>query len=116
MNATWVRLAAAGALALLGSFGLPPDTHAQVDTGTILGVVTDTSGSVLPGATVTILHEGTSLSLMTVTRADGTYVFTPVRTGSYRIEVEFPGFKKTRRTIDLTIQPQAAVNFVLSPG
>ena len=116
MKMSFVRLATAGALALLESFALPPATYAQVDTGTILGVVTDTSGSVLPGATVTIVHEGTSLLLMTVTRTDGTYVFTPVRTGSYRIEVEFPGFKKTRRTIDLTIQQQAAVDFALSPG
>jgi outer membrane receptor protein involved in Fe transport len=116
MKATFVRLAAAGTLALLGSFGLPPDTHAQVDTGTILGVVTDSSGSVLPGATVTILHEGTSLSLTTVTREDGSYVFTPVRTGSYQIEVEFPGFKKTRRSIELKIQQQAAVDVAMSPG
>jgi hypothetical protein len=67
---------------------------AQVDTGTILGTIKDQSGAVLPGATVTITHEAQALALTTVTREDGTYIFTPIRTGAYAIDVEFPGFKK----------------------
>jgi hypothetical protein len=67
---------------------------AQVDTGTILGTVKDESGAVLPGATVTITHEGQALTLSTATRENGTYIFTPIRTGAYSIEVEFQGFKK----------------------
>lgn len=90
---------------------------AQVDTGTILGSVKDPSGGVLPGATVTITHEGQSLTLTTVTREDGTYVFTPIRTGTYTVEVEFPGFKKAiRRGITVRIQQQALVDFSLEPG
>ena len=54
---------------------------AQVDTGTIIGTVKDESGGVLPGATVTITHEGQGLTLTSVTREDGTYIFTPIRTG-----------------------------------
>ena len=69
---------------------------AQVDTGTILGTVKDQSGGVLPGATVTITHEGQAFTLSSVTREDGTFIFTPIRTGTYAIDVEFPGFKKGR--------------------
>ncbi|MGH9372400.1 MAG: carboxypeptidase-like regulatory domain-containing protein, partial [Vicinamibacterales bacterium] len=89
----------------------------QVDTGTILGTVKDQSGGVLPGATVTITHEGQALTLTTVTREDGTYIFTPIRTGAYAIEVEFQGFKKAvRRGIGVSIQQQAVVDFSLEPG
>ena len=78
---------------------------AQVDTGTILGTVKDQSGGVLPGATVTITHEGQGFTLTTVTREDGTFIFTPIRTGAYTVEVEFPGFRKTeRRGIGVSIQ------------
>ena len=84
---------------------LTAPASAQVDTGTILGTVKDQSGGVLPGATVTITHEGQAFTLSSVTREDGTFVFTPIRTGTYAIDVEFPGFKKgVRRGITVSIQ------------
>jgi outer membrane receptor protein involved in Fe transport len=90
---------------------------AQVDTGTIIGTVKDQSGAVLPGATVTITHEGQAITLSTVTRADGTFIFTPIRTGAYTVETEFPGFKKgVRRGIAVAIQDQAVVDFSLQAG
>jgi hypothetical protein len=96
---------------------LATTASAQVDTGSILGTVKDAGGGVLPGATVTITHEGQSLTLSSVTREDGTYVFTPIRTGAYTIEVEFQGFKKAvRRGITVSIQQQALVDFTLQPG
>ena len=90
---------------------------AQVDTGTILGTVKDQSGGVLPGATVTITHEGQGFTLSAVTREDGTFIFTPVRTGAYTVRVEFPGFRKTeQRSIGVSIQQNATVDFTLEPG
>jgi Carboxypeptidase regulatory-like domain/TonB dependent receptor/TonB-dependent Receptor Plug Domain len=90
---------------------------AQVDTGTIFGTVKDESGAVLPGATVTITHEGQAFTLTTVTRQDGTYVFTPIRTGAYSIDVEFQGFKKgVRKGVNVGLQQQAVVDFALQPG
>jgi hypothetical protein len=90
---------------------------AQVDTGTILGTVKDTSGAVLPGAKVTVTHEGEALTLSAVTRADGTYIFTPIKIGSYSVAVEYAGFRKAlRRGITLNIQGQAVVDFALAPG
>jgi Carboxypeptidase regulatory-like domain/TonB dependent receptor/TonB-dependent Receptor Plug Domain len=96
---------------------LSAPVSAQVDTGSILGTVKDESGGVLPGATVTITHEGQAFTLSTVTRADGSYVFTPIRTGAYAIEVEFPGFKKgVRRGTTIGIQEQVRVDFTLQTG
>jgi hypothetical protein len=90
---------------------------AQVDTGTILGTVKDQSGGVLPGATVTITHEGQGFTLSAVTREDGTFIFTPVRTGAYTVRVEFPGFRKTeQRAIGVSIQQNAVVDFSMEPG
>src|SRR5215510_15500040 len=94
-----------GSLLALTLTVLSAPAIAQVDTGTISGTVKDQSGGVLPGATVTITHEGQALTLTSVTRGDGTYIFTPIRTGAYLIEVEFPGFKKElRRGITVGIQ------------
>jgi hypothetical protein len=96
---------------------LSASAYAQVDTGTITGTVKDQQGGVLPGATVTITHEGQALTLTTVTREDGTYIFTPIRTGAYVVEIEFPGFSKgVRRGITVGIQEQVRVDFVLQPG
>ncbi|PYQ81868.1 MAG: hypothetical protein DMG01_02765 [Acidobacteria bacterium] len=104
-------------LALTLTVALSVPASAQVDTGTISGTVKDESGGVLPGATVTITHEGQALTLTSVTRGDGTYIFTPIRTGAYLIEIEFPGFSKgVRRGITVGIQEQVRVDFVLQRG
>src|SRR5881398_2788611 len=104
-------------LALILSALLSASASAQVDTGTISGTVKDESGGVLPGATVTITHEGQALTLTTVTRGDGTYIFTPIRTGAYRIEIEFPGFSKgVRQGVTVGLQEQVRIDFVLQPG
>jgi outer membrane receptor protein involved in Fe transport len=103
------------ALALTALLSAP--VHAQVDTGTISGTVKDEQGGVLPGATVAITHEAQALTLTTVTREDGTYIFTPIRTGAYVVEIEFPGFSKgVRRGITVGIQEQVRVDFVLQRG
>ena len=102
----------AAALLLLGA-----PARAQVDTGTILGTVKDASGAVVAGAKVTLTHEGQAFTLSRVTRQDGTYIFTPIRIGIYRVEVESQGFKKAvRRGIELNLQQQAVVDVGLETG
>jgi outer membrane receptor protein involved in Fe transport len=111
----WCRMLALFALIVLA----PPiaPALAQVDTGTILGTVKDSTGGVMPGATVTIRHEGQGFTLTGVTREDGTYVFTPIRTGAYTIQVEMQGFRKSeRRGIQVSIQQQALVDITLETG
>jgi Carboxypeptidase regulatory-like domain/TonB dependent receptor-like, beta-barrel len=106
-----------GVLAVTLSAFLTASANAQVDTGSITGTVKDQSGAIVPGATVTITHEGQGLTLTSVTREDGTYIFTPIRTGAYRIDVELQGFKKeARRGITVGIQEQVRADVVLQAG
>jgi Carboxypeptidase regulatory-like domain len=104
-------------LALALTATLPTSVSAQVDTGTLSGTIKDESGGVLPGATVTITHEGQGLTLTGVTRQDGTYIFTPIRTGAYSVEVDFPGFRKgVRKGLTVGIQENVRVDFTLQTG
>src|SRR5258708_12122464 len=65
---------------------------AQVDTGTILGTIKDASGAVVSGAKVSLTHEGQAFTLTRMSRPDGTYIFTPIRTGTYVLQAQSPGF------------------------
>jgi hypothetical protein len=113
MRRTGPRFSLAAALLLLGS----SSALAQVDTGTILGTVTDTTGAVIPGAKVTIVQEGTQVRQSSETRGDGTYVFTPIKIGPYTVEVEFQGFQRARRAgVQVSIQQQLVVDFAMTPG
>src|SRR5216684_9023393 len=90
---------------------------AQVDTGSILGTVTDASGAVIGGATVTLTNEGTSASLSTTVGSDGGYKFTPVRIGSYKVTATSQGFQTTeQRNIAVNVGASVVVNFTLKPG
>jgi hypothetical protein len=90
---------------------------AQVDTGTVLGTVKDSAGAVIPNAKVTIINQGTANATSTLTRSDGTYVVTPLKIGTYRIEVERAGFNKAQNAaFNLNIQQQAVVDFTLQVG
>jgi hypothetical protein len=51
----------------------------QVDQGTITGVVTDSTGAVVPNAQVTVTNVDTSLTLQGTTDNAGVYVFTPLK-------------------------------------
>jgi hypothetical protein len=90
---------------------------AQVDTGAIQGTVRDTSGGVVPGATVTLTNVGTNTSSQTTTNADGNYQFPAVRVGTYTVVAELQGFTRAAREgVGLSIQQRLVVDFVLKPG
>src|SRR5580692_1822418 len=91
--------------------------QAQVDTGSITGSVTDSSGAVVGGAKVTLTNEGTGTTLSTVTGADGVYDFSPVRIGSYRLETAASGFKKeVHAHIAVDVSARVLLNFKLQTG
>src|SRR5688500_12056815 len=64
--------------------------------GQINGVVTDTSGGVVPGVTVTATEVSTSLSRTTLSGANGQYSFPSLRPTEYEIRAEIPGFRTFR--------------------
>src|ERR1700755_3424517 len=68
---------------------------AQVDTGSITGTVTDSSGAVVPDADVTLTNTDQGLTLQTKASSSGSYTFSPVKIGNYQIDVSAKGFAKT---------------------
>src|SRR5262245_39282417 len=77
------------AAALLGS--LP--ARAQVITATLYGVVHDSTGAILPGATVVVTHQGTNLVRETVSDERGEFALPALPPGPYSIKIELSGFK-----------------------
>jgi len=87
---------------------------AQVDSGTVVGTVRNPAGDGAHGAKVFLKNEGTSITKSTYTRGDGTYIFTPVKIGTYSVSVELQGFVPAFQTgVAVEIQQQAVVNFNL---
>ena len=72
--------------------------YAQGLTGQISGVVADSGGGILPGATVTIKNAGTNSTRDTVTGPDGTFVFPDLLAGTYDVKVTMQGFKTHEQT------------------
>jgi len=90
---------------------------AQVDTGTILGTVKDSSGAVVPGAEVTLTNQGTSFSLTTKTSNTGTYVFTPIKIGTYTVQATMTGFEKAvQLNAKVDVEQQLVVDLTMVPG
>ncbi len=63
------------------------------NTATIRGTVEDSSGGVLPGATVTLTNTGTKAVQTAVTDERGGYLFSSIFGGTYELKVELSGFK-----------------------
>ena len=90
---------------------------AQVDSGTVLGTVTDSSGATIGGAEVTLTNEDTNATLATRAASDGSYKFTPVRIGRYQLLVSFQGFQTVlRRQVVVNVGAAVVVDFILKLG
>lgn len=84
------------ALALLA--GVCSSTlHAQTFYGSIVGVVTDVSGAVVPGATVTITNIGTNDKRTATSDSSGNYQFVDLVPAVYRVEVSKENYKRFLR-------------------
>ena len=84
-------------------------------TGTLSGVVADPQGAVLPGTTVTAVHEPTGTAYEAVTNAGGRFEIPNVRVGGpYRVSVSLSGFKEhTESNINVGLGEDRAVNVTL---
>src|SRR6202030_1364926 len=83
---------------------------AQTVTGTILGLVTDPSGAVVPGATVTATNQSTGFTRTVNTDPEGNYRITFLPLGTYRVEAKSAGFERTlRNAIDVQADQRVQV-------
>ena len=73
--------------------GAATRADAQGLTANLSGVVVDTGGGVLPGATVTIKNVGTNLVKETITGTDGAFIFPDLLAGTFDLNVSVQGFK-----------------------
>ena len=82
----------------------------------LTGTITDATGGVLPGVTVTAVNEATGNSFVSVTDGTGTYRM-PVRVGGYRVTAELQGFTTVQRTgVRLLVGENIGVNLQMSPS
>lgn len=92
-------------------------TQAQTVTGTLEGRVVDSSGAVIPNATVTAVNLETSFERKSVTTADGLYRMTLLPIGRYKVTAESEGFKvMTKEGIDIRLNETTVVAFTLEPA
>ena len=90
---------------------------AQVATGRITGRVTDSTGAVVAGATVSLTSDTTSVVQTVRTGGSGDYVFEAVNPGSYTLKVVAPGFAQyTQQGIQAHIQDNLTIDVKLAVG
>lgn len=111
----FLRLALAVSSAIVAMLVLPAVGSAQgVTTGGIAGLVTDSSGAVLPGATVRITSPSTGFVRVTTTRDNGRFVVTGLETGTYRVAVTAIGFgPQAREGIRVLLSQTARADFIM---
>ena len=101
---------------LLFFFGSPFQFCSTVSTE-ILGLVTDPTGAVIPGATITAHRKATGDVRTTTTNETGNYVFPLLDIGEYEVSCSAVGFKtEVRRGIELQLQQKARIDFQMQVG
>jgi hypothetical protein len=79
------------------------------DTGSITGIITDTDGAAIPNAQVTLEVLATrALLLTTTTNSTGSFTFTPVAAGTYRVRIKATGFSSWK-VEDILVRPAESV-------
>ena len=70
-------------------------THAlsQSSNATVGGTVSDATGALIPGVSVTATNTGTGIVVTVITNEAGAYNFPSLQTGTYRVSAELPGFQ-----------------------
>jgi hypothetical protein len=103
-------------LVVLSTF-LSLSAFAQLTVGHVTGNVKDSTGAIVPGATVTLTNEGTGIAAKATSTSSGDYTFAQVNPGSYTLRVDAPGFQsQITRGIQVHVQESATQDFSLVVG
>jgi len=106
---------AAGIVLTVGLTAIP--ATAQILYGSVVGVVRDGTGALIPGATVTVVNKETNLTREATTNNEGAYSIINVLPGPYDVKVTLTGFRDVARpNVDVTIGTIARVDFTLELG
>jgi hypothetical protein len=89
----------------------------QTTTGSLNGSVTDPSGAIVTGATVTVVNNATGAERSAVSSITGTFDFQALQPGTYTVSVDAKGFKRAvAREIIVSVSSTAQVNIPLEVG
>src|SRR5262249_13231879 len=90
------------------------NSFAQTTNATLGGTVSDSTGALIPGVTVTATNTQTGIVANVVTNETGAYQFSSLQTGVYKVTSELPGFQtQTYNTVTLGVGQQVRLNFTL---
>jgi len=86
-------------------------------TGSILGVITDSSSAAIPSADVTVINSATGLARNSQTDGQGNYAVRLLPVGTYRVEARKAGFgTSVREEIKLDVEQVSRIDITLKPG
>src|SRR5437016_6121688 len=89
----------------------------QTSTATLIGIVQDSTGAVLPNVTVSVTNRERNATQLTRTNETGTYVLPALNPGNYSVTAESPGFKKfVREGVVIQLNQVARVDIRLGLG
>jgi hypothetical protein len=109
-------LAAVVSIVALALVGAPP-LEAQAVKGSLVGNISDSSGLVLPGVSVTITEVRTNISSSATTNESGYYVFSNLKDGTYRVVSTLSGFKRVVRDgVDVPVNATVRVDLKMEVG
>lgn len=112
----WPRLVVR-LFAFAAALALPALSGAQTVTGSLVGTIQDSTGAVVPGATVVATETGRGTPRETTSNAQGRYTLSSLEPGVYRVEVRLSGFKTfVRAPVPVTINTTARVDARLEAG
>ncbi len=111
------RVARVFIVLLVACLLLPTGAFAQFDAATVLGTVHDSSGAIVPGATVTLKNLSTGITATGVSDEHGNYQFLNVRIGTYSVRAELQGFSAAQADkVAVTVNARQRVDLTLAVG
>jgi hypothetical protein len=84
--------------------------------GTIGGEVRDSSGAIVPGATITATNKATNATREAQSNTSGEYNFAAMQPGVYDVKAELPGFRTVTQAVELQVAGAARLNFKMEVG
>ena len=98
-------------------FSFPGLAQNRATTAEITGLLEDTTGGVLPGATVTAVNPDNGLTRAAVSGPMGSYSIMLLPPGRYDIRAELPGFRAVRLDdVTITVGARRTISFILAPA
>jgi hypothetical protein len=113
---SWKRAIVALGLSITGCLATMP-VRAQIDQGSVTGIVRDPQSAVIPGATITLVNKDTNLTLTRTSDKSGAYNFTPIKIGDYKLTATAPGFgTQVQDKVHVSVSQVVGLNLTLQPG